>query len=86
VRASDRCTSCRGKQPLDAGSRGRFDDGELDGQIIAKEVGRIGRVRVNSADLRGGEEHVFGAFLFEEGAHGVCVAEIEPWRLRRISS
>ena len=54
------------EQPLDAAQVGLVDDIVLDRQVDMDELGRIGVVGMDPANLRRGQDHVFGLFTLEK--------------------
>lgn len=63
-----------------AGEVGVMDDVGLDDQIVVDELGRVGVVGVDAADLGCGQEDVVGALAFEEGADGLLVHEVQAFQ------
>jgi len=53
------------------------DDVDLDRQIVVDELGRVGVVRMNSANLGGSKKNVVRLFLSEEGLGGRLIGQIE---------
>jgi hypothetical protein len=56
---------------------GFVDDVGFDHQVLVDELGWVGVVGVDAADLGSGEKDLIGLFRFEEGAHGSLVREVE---------
>lgn len=56
---------------------GGGDDVGLDLEVDGDEIGRVGLVRVDAADLRGGEDDEPGLVRGEEGVDGGLGGEIE---------
>jgi hypothetical protein len=56
---------------------GGVDDVGGDHEVLVDEVGGVGGVGEDAADLGGGEDHVLGALGGEEGVDGVGVAQVE---------
>ncbi len=65
------------QQLLHAAAPGGVDEVRLDQEVVAEELRRVVGVRLDAADLGGGEEHVLGALALEEGAHRGLVAQLE---------
>ena len=65
------------EQPRDPASPGRIDDVRLDQKVLEDELGRVGVVGVDAADLGGGKVDVLGPLFGKEGAHGALVGEVE---------
>jgi hypothetical protein len=53
------------------------DDVGLNNEVFADEVCGIEIIGQDAADLGRSQKHVIGAFLFEEGAHGDRVGQIQ---------
>lgn len=49
----------------------------LDFEVMEEEVDGVGRVGSDPADLRGGDDDVFGPRIAVEGVDGVGIAEVE---------
>lgn len=56
---------------------GGGDDVGLDLEVDGDEIGGVGVVGVDSADFSGGEDHVLGFVLGEEGVDGRLRCEVE---------
>ena len=56
---------------------GRVDHVGLDLQVVAQEVGRVGVIGANPADLRGREYHVLRSFAGEELLDSRRVAQFQ---------
>jgi hypothetical protein len=56
---------------------GGVDDVGLNREVVANEIGRIGVVRDDTADLGGGQKHELGPLGREKTLDGGRVAELE---------
>ena len=54
-----------------------MDHVELDRQVLADEIRRVGIVGEDAADFGRGKEHVLRAFALEERGHRACVGQFE---------
>ena len=68
------------QQLLDAGAKRSADDVEADGEIVGDEVGGIGVVGIDAADMAGGEEHDIGLVRGEPAFGLGLVGQVEPLR------
>ena len=56
---------------------GAMDDARLDDQVVVDELGRVGVVGVDAADLGRGQEDVVRPLLLEKGAHCRLVQQVQ---------
>ena len=67
----------RKSRSLDPGPPGLVDDIGLDHQIDVDELGRIGVVGMDAADLGGGQDHMVDFLMAEKIPHRRLTGEIE---------
>jgi hypothetical protein len=61
----------------DAGFPGAVDEVVLNLEILVKELGRLGVVRLNAANFCGRHEYHLGAFRFVKGGDRTCVQQVQ---------
>ena len=65
------------EEAIDAGLARGLDDVVLDDEVVADEVGWVGVVGEDAADLGGGEDDELGPLLLKEAGYGGGVEEVE---------